>query len=628
MTTYCKIGPIQLPNQYITDNDNPGVGDGSEGFSVVCTPAQAYQIRGLVTPFIKEQFYNRNILNIPDSYWGLLPIDASTGLDDNDFINHRGLGYIITNAALNPLNPFLVQVDLQCEEILPILSDYLKMDYTTGLSDGTALSTNYQDTLKVDRLNDQFTGLDTTNVWYPAVSSGLSGASFTSNGSELVGVGGASTNAVQGTLFITNRTVFTNPFTVETTLEWPSGTASGQTYYVALYLQPSRPVSTADINTNIDLFRVIIKATSTGATYYVQSKIKGAWATYATGTLTSAQLTPNFKIVIDSNKKMAVYIDKAGTTNWVSVVGNIDTTKIKFTTGFNLSYVFMNFSTTSKTVMSQQIEVYNYDALVPVNVVSLPPVTVMTTPTFTRASADGPINCYANPTGTLLYQPTIDSFYLGTVKGYTNDYSDNVYRLITNNETTIQPLNFYVSNGIIQLTTTSNGVQVSYWNGSTWVLLDTFIIGTITRLKITKVSPTKFTFKANQTEWTLEIGKPYCRVKHQYTDLAHTLRTCVNNDGVTQSDLVSGASVSMLLQRYATFWNHGTGTCAAPNPADNNRLLIIKQNTATIKTDVIPADTMTGIGIVDNTQAAGSFKDAIGIAKEFFYQTLQSIMTE
>ncbi len=179
MTTYCKIGPIQLPNQYITDNDDPGVGDGSEVFSVVCTPAQAYQIRGLVTPFIKEQFFNRNVLNIPDGYWGLLPIDASTGLDDNDFINHRGLGYLITQATLNPLNPFIVQVDLECEEILPILTDYLKMDYTSGLGDGTQLSTNYAMTVKNDRINDQFTTLDTTNMWYPGVSDAtLTGVGF------------------------------------------------------------------------------------------------------------------------------------------------------------------------------------------------------------------------------------------------------------------------------------------------------------------------------------------------------------------------------------------------------------------------------------------------------------------
>jgi hypothetical protein len=625
MTTYCKIGPIQLPNQYITDNDNPGVGDGSEVFSVVCTPAQAYQIRGLVTPFIKEQFYNRNVLNIPDGYWGLLPIDASTGLDDNDFINHRGLGYLITQATLNPINPFLVQVDLETEEILPILADYLKMDYTTGLGDGTNLSSNYADTLKVDRLNDQFTGLDTTNVWYPAVSSGLTGASFTSNGTELVGVGAASTG-VLGSMFIASRTTVSQPFTIETTLEW-SGFGNANPYYNSINLMQYHPVTVSDYNT-LNIFRVIVKVT-TSATYYVQTRIKNAWVTFATGSLTSGQLTPNFKIVVDSNKKATVFIDKAGTTNWVSVASNIDVSKIwNSAYGFNVVYGFSNQSATSHTTYSQQIEIYNYDALVPVNVVSLPPVTAMTSPTFTRSTSDGTINCYANPTGTLLYQPTIDTFYNGTVKGYTNDYSDSVYRLITNNETTIQPLNFYVSNGIIQLTTTANGVQVSYWNGTTWVVLDTFIIGTITRLKVTKVSPTKFTFKANQTEWTLEIGKPYCRVKHQYTDLTHTLRTCVNNDGVTQSDLASGASVNMLLQRYATMWNHGTGTCAAPNPADNNQLLIIKQNTATIKTNVIPADTMTGIGIVDNTQIAGSFKDAIGITKEFFYQTLQAIMTE
>ena len=41
------------------------------------------------------------------------------------------------------------------------MSDYLKMDYTSGLGDGTQLSTNYAMTVKNDRFNDQFTSLDT-----------------------------------------------------------------------------------------------------------------------------------------------------------------------------------------------------------------------------------------------------------------------------------------------------------------------------------------------------------------------------------------------------------------------------------------------------------------------------------
>ncbi len=282
MTTNCKIGPIQLPNQYVTDNDNPGIGDGTEGFSVVCTPAQAYQIRGLVTPFIKEQFYNRNVLNIPDGYWGLLPIDASTGLNDNDFINHRGLGYLITKATLNPINPYLVQVDLETEEILPILSDYLKMDYTSGLGDGTSLSTNYADTLKVDRVNDQFTGLDTTNVWYPPVSSGLSGASYTSNGTELVATGAAITTGVLGSMFIASRTTVSQPFTIETTLEW-SGFSNANPYYNSINLMQYHPVTVSDYNT-LNIFRVIVKVT-TSATYYVQTRIKNAWVTFATGSI-------------------------------------------------------------------------------------------------------------------------------------------------------------------------------------------------------------------------------------------------------------------------------------------------------------------------------------------------------
>jgi hypothetical protein len=621
MTTYCKIGPIQLPNQYITDNDNPGVGDGAEGFSIICLPSEAYQIRGLVTPFIKEQFYNRNVLNIPDGYWGLLPIDASTGLDDNDYLNHRGLGYLITSAAISSINPQLVLVDLTVEEILAVLSDYLKMDYTSGLGDGTQLTTNYSMTVKNDRINDQFTSLDTVNMWYPAVSdSTLTGAGFSIVSGELQATGSASHNTSLGTTFITNRNIVTAPFTIETTLEWTSGIATVNPYYFSLNLTKSKPATTADINTNLDLFRIIVKVT-TSASFLIQSRIKGKWVTFYTGSLTSGQLTPNFKIVISNANKMTIYVDKAGTTNWVQCISNIDVSTIDFSKGYYLTYAYNNASSTTKLCSSQQIEVYNYDAFSPINVVSLPANvsgSLNSQSSFTRPSADGNILCYPNPTGTLLYQPTIDTFYLGTVKGFTNDYADSVYRLITNSQITLNPLNFYVTNGIIQLTTTSNGIQVSYWNGSIWVLLDTFIIGTITRLKVTKSTPTKFSFKANQTEWTLEIGKPYCRVKHPQTTLTHTLRNTAFDDNGIVTGIVSGASIPMQTQNYSVLYN----------TADTFRLLILKQNMSTILSDSIPPDTMTGIGIVDSTQIAGSYKDAIGISREFWFQTLQSIMTE
>jgi hypothetical protein len=135
---------------------------------------------------------------------------------------------------------------------------------------------------------------------------------------------------------------------------------------------------------------------------------------------------------------------------------------------------------------------------------------------------------------------------------------------------------------------------------------------------VTKVSPTKFSFKANQTEWTLEIGKPYCRVKHLQTTLTHTLRNTAYDDVGVQTGVISGASVPIQLQNYAILYN----------TADTFRLLILKQNMSTILSDSIPPDTMTGIGFVDSTQIAGSYKDAIGISREFFFETLQSIMTE
>jgi len=84
----------------------------------------------------------------------------------------------------------------------------------------------------------------------------------------------------------------------------------------------------------------------------------------------------------------------------------------------------------------------------------------------------------------------------------------------------------------------------------------------------------------------------------------------------------------MTTQRYCTIWSKGTGTCASPNPTANYRLMIIKQNMATIKSDSIPASSNTGLGWVNNTETPGSYKDAPSISKEFMTQTLQRIILE
>jgi hypothetical protein len=627
MTTYnCKIGPIQLEHGYLTDSSDPGIGDGSEKFTVICSPAEAYQIRGLATPTLKNQYGNRSYINFEEPNWGLLPIDASVDLVDNTFITYRGIGYLLNKVTIVSESPFTTTLELEVEEILPNLLDYLRMDYTTGINDGTLQLTNYLPLAKTDRLNDTFSSLDTSTVWYPSVASTNFTGSFAASGGKLVASGVSGTTQVNAGEFIVNRTVFTPPFTVEATLEWTAqGSNTNHTFSLSLF--PSKPVTWADYYTTNNLVRIVISVTPKTVYYYVQKYVGNKWTNVVKLPLTTAQKTPNFRITISSAKKLSVDVDKSGGTTWSNICSNVSISDVG-NAPYNLVYGFVNNSTVSKTCNSASVEVYNYDAITPLNVVSLPVSTPITTPTFTRASEDGNINCYATPTGDLIYSTTIDNFYKGTVKGWNTNYADSVARLVTDKSPTLDPLKFYITNGLIKLTTTSTGVKLSYWNGSSYTDLNTFVIGTINRLKITECSPMRLTFLANSTEWTLEMGKPYCRVSHPLTALAYTVKTCYNHDGTISTSPGANADITMLSNSYCTAYNKGTGDCTTPNPTDNYRLLILKENMTAIKSDSIPADSLTALGMVNATENSSSYRDAISIAKEFMYKTRQSIATE
>jgi len=179
-----------------------------------------------------------------------------------------------------------------------------------------------------------------------------------------------------------------------------------------------------------------------------------------------------------------------------------------------MSYAFHNRSTTSKECRSDSIDVTTDDTSV-LNVVSLPAGgTVVETADFTRAGEDGNVPCYANPITKLPYTTSYANFYKGTVKAWNTDFTDSSARQITSNNMVLDPTKFYVTNGLLKLETTSTGVKMYYWNGTTYAELNTFVIGTIGLLKMIECDPTRVTFQANRTLWTLEEGKPFVRVYH------------------------------------------------------------------------------------------------------------------
>ena len=626
MTDNCRIGPITIPEGYLIETDDHGNGDGTKKFSVVCTPQQALQIQGLITPSSKTQFGNRYFINFDDPNWGLLPIDAGIDLVDNDYLLFRGIGYIITDVTLSSESQFVTIVEITAEEILTNLTDYLNMDYTTGINDGTEQLSDYSSLTAVDQLDEDFSDLA---VWTTEVEGTGYTGDFSSAGGKLSVTGKSAAYKTYAGAFLscTTPATFTAPLYMEVPLEWVSQGAA-TTQYFSINLFPTAPVTYADYDLTNNLIRIVLKVTPSRVSYYVQKRVNRTWINLASDIpLASTEKSPNFQLIIDSNNLLTVKVDEAGGTTWTTIVSGVSITDVG-TGPYTATFGFNNNSAYDFTFTCPDFHIYTYEDVEPLNVVSLPVSTPLTTATFTRASEDGNVNCYASPTGSLLYSTTAANFYKGTVTAYSTNYTDTTSRLITDKNHVLSATKFSVDNGIIKLTTTATGVTLSAWTGAAYTDINTFVIGAVTRLKVTECSPMRFSFMYNLTEWTLEIGKPYCRVSHPNTALTYTRKTCYGHDATTTTDPAADADITMLTVPYATVWSKGTGSCAAPNPADNNRLLFLKQNMCTIKSDSLPADSLTGIGWVDATQNSTSYKDAISIAKEFRYKTRQAIVTE
>jgi len=76
---------------------------------------------------------------------------------------------------------------------------------------------------------------------------------------------------------------------------------------------------------------------------------------------------------------------------------------------------------------------------------------------------------------------------------------------------------------------------------------------------------------------------------------------------------------------YCNIWSMGTGTCTTPDPAVKYRLQILKNTPCTIKSNSIPADSITGIGFYDDDISPFNPNGALYNAAEFFTQTEQII---
>lgn len=551
MADNCIIGPVSIADPYLVSDVEPLDKEGKEFFKVKCTKPQARQLLGLVSHFTEKTVNGRKVYNLQGGY-GVIPIDASTNISDG-LIRPRGL-YIVEEVLtdLRPASPKSV-AGLTVRKLSDDFTGLFDMDYTTGYDDGTSLRSTYPPSVKTNKFTDEFTSFDTTNVWYPVISSNMSSGSVTASGGDLTFAGGSNVAGTTGGMLTTNRTVLHAPFTLEFSLEWDLLNGTGRTHELAFMLLASVPSS---INTGeCSGIWVRVKCTSTTAYIYIHEYEGGVGKEKYSTTLTSDQKTPTFLVSVDGAGKITIKADKAGGASYSTKLNGY-TPSNNFGNNYYFGYRFTNNTTSSRTMKSERVEAYDFTDLQGLNVVALPVSSnYVTNISGSRVSEEGTIPLYNNPTGNLKYSTTHVNFFKGMVKAWNSNYPDDISRLVTSTWDTLKISDFYVTNGLIKLVPVATGVELYYWNGTSYVLVNTFTIGTITNIKPLYVSQERFILQLNSTEWTIQRGKPYVQVKHENDVLGYTRQTSYYHDGVIHNALAADADVTMLTQNHALCFN-------------------------------------------------------------------------
>lgn len=546
------IGPITLDHPHVREGDEIKP-DGSETINVVCSPIQAKQLLGLAENVVKNDYGPLKVIKGLNTRWGVLPVNTSENLKINEGSPHVGF-YILGDPEEEVKSPILSLVKIPAEMISRNLNEYLTLLYSKGGEDGSTIESGYEDTEEVTVFEDTFDSAYTGN-WNTYETYYMSPGSISTSGGKLVLTGTNNSGAAYGAwgrIKTTSKFSLQPPVTLEFDLEYVSGTYC----YLNLIMVPSLPQPWSLTNnaksSNFIRFYVHHKD---GKLYLAVYRCKaGSTATMVAKTVlnVSTEYNPNFRVVIGENGYMEIYIDKTGGTSFPSEPNWKGNTGLSWK-NYYFMYEMQQYSFSPVTYRAGNFKAYKDAAANKNNIVVAPPnAKCNLTPDFTRESEEGDVKCFVNSLDPINYQITPANFYKGTVKAMNGNYTDNTYRLVTDNEVELDATKFYVSNGLVKLVTTVDSVEFYYWNGSAYVLLNEFTLPqNISLIRPFHVTPWEFTLQLDRTYWTIRAGKPFIWVKHEYDDIGFTKTTCVFHDDIIHCGLSDDADVSMLTQPYS-----------------------------------------------------------------------------
>jgi hypothetical protein len=623
MTEY--IGPIQIDVPHVREEDKIS-GDGSENINIVCSSIKAKQLIGLAENVVKNEYGPVRIIRGLNNRWGVMPVDTSENLAINEGRPHRGF-YVLGPGEEKELNPAVSMVQLPAELVSNNLNEFLTLLYSQGGEDDIYIESTFTDTeSSVVHENDYSSNY--TDTWESYLAYYMSPGSVSVSGGEMVLTGtksGSPGYGGWGRLILRNLATYKPPWTLEFDMEY----VTGSNCHLSFFILENNPdnISFVTNTSTSNYLRVVLQYSSGSLKMGVARCRNGSvsWLVPLTTLNVSTENNPNFQLKYYPDGSLEVGVDKTGGTSFQNVWGKAKTGHVWSNPFFMM--ILSNSTTSTATMNSSNFKISVEENAVKNNIVVAPPdANCNLTPDFTRASEEGTIKCFQNPLESINYQITPVNFYKGTVKAMNGNYTDSTYRLVTHNGMDLDPEKFYVSNGLLKLVTTLNGVEFHYWNGTGYDKLNTFTLpSNISLIRPFQVTPWEFTLQLDRTYWAIRAGKPFTWVKHLNDPLGFTRKSCYYHDTTTTTDPIADADISMDDQFYCLVWDKGTGTCSSPIPDDIYRLMIIKKDPTTIKSDSIPASSMTGIGLYNSTIASDNVNGYLSLAREWHKPTIQAL---
>jgi hypothetical protein len=548
-----RIGPIEIPRAHLYD-DNSLTTQGEESFTIIVPNIEARQILGLRHNNTNTEHSGPLNITTGDNPWGVVWIDTSNTLRDNEDILHRGWYIIIDAEPTTDLGAEYVHLQVTAQKISSNETEYLEQTYTPGVNDGTRIEHSYLLETEDYLLNDTFSTFS-SSIWSAmSYSSATASPSITADG-DLNFTCQGKVDGTAGQVVTQSVGTFNKPWTLELNMKYAS-TPTGYKNALNFFFGP-RTVTASSANPYNNTVLVVLNVDNSQPNYAAYLfNASGSIGVIIPPTATSAK-SINWKMVTDPIGYLTIYVDtgsgyvkKYHGVTWISESWNV-----KYT------FQFANWDSTSATIESEFLKVYNMEDAVSNNIVALPATTPLVTPDFTRTSSDGTIPCYVNPSEDLyFYQEDASQLYKGAVKGYNSSYTDSTPRLITWTDETLDPADFYVTNGLVKLTTNASSttpIVFSYYDPTNgWAVLNSFGLDgeKINLLKPISLGPEKQIYQINTTLWELNRGKPFVYVEHPNDVLSYTKGTSCYHDGVNQNGLAAGADVSMLTQAYALMY--------------------------------------------------------------------------